>query len=273
MALRDSLAPAWVVAIPGSTVTVSTGFLRQGLSDYLRATVSNKPHLLRQLRARLAAMKAEASASLEPSSADAAMRNRLDRILAAREFGGLQRPNVFEIWKQQILAWLRRLLKKIGLLPEAGEAGLIFVWLMIAASASLLAIWLFRLAKRDRLENLFGGAGSPRRARKNWADWIAEARAQAAADNWRGAIRFGYWAALSYLEAMGVCAPDQARTPRDWLNAVPTGSPRRPAFAALTRRFEAVWYGNRAAGAPEFGEMLAQLEELGCLVSPTATSS
>ncbi len=273
VAFRDSLPPAWVVVVPAAKATVSTEFLRAGLTDYLRATASHKTGLLRQLRDRLTAMEEEAAGFQQPSPADAAMRSRLDRILAAREFRGLQGPSALEILKQQIGAWLRRLLEKIGPVPHAGEAGLIFVWLMIAASACVLAIWLFRLAKRDRLESLFGAPGSPQRAAKSWADWMAEARAQAARDNWREAIRFGYWAALSYLESIGLCAPDRARTPRDWLRALPSGSPRQPAFAALTRRFEAVWYGNRAAGAPEFDEMLAQLEELGCLANPTATSS
>jgi hypothetical protein len=274
--VRDSLPRTWMVDSRGAesesgraqgsapAITVSTGFLRDGLSDFLKAKPEQKPWVLEQLRTRLKAMEEEARNLPRSSAADAAMRRRLAQILATREFSAVRGPTLLEVWWDRTWEWLKRWLGKLGdKIPNIPMLGLILVWVVIGGTAMALAIWLYRLAVRGReIEPDDAGLGS--RPARSWAAWMAEARAQAARDNWREAIRFGYWAALSYLESAGVWIPDRARTPRDCLRALPGDSPHRPAFAALTRSFETTWYGNRAAGQPEFDEMLARLEQLGC---------
>jgi hypothetical protein len=43
-----------------------------------------------------------------------------------------------------------------------------------------------------------------------------------------------------------------------------TRRPEYPSMAALTRKFEIIWYGNRTANAEDFHETMSQLERLGC---------
>jgi hypothetical protein len=69
---------------------------------------------------------------------------------------------------------------------------------------------------------------------------------------------------VSRLESDGVWRPDKARTPREYLNAIPAVSENKPPFAALTRTFEAAWYGGRPASAGDFERFMTELERLGC---------
>ena len=99
---------------------------------------------------------------------------------------------------------------------------------------------------------------------RSWRAWLAEARLMAQQQEWRNAIHLAYWAGISFLESGGAWKPNRARTPREYLRLLGTRKPEYPSLAALTRKFELVWYGDRAAGALDFQETLGQLEKLGC---------
>jgi hypothetical protein len=66
------------------------------------------------------------------------------------------------------------------------------------------------------------------------------------------------------LESEGVWRPDKARTPREYLNAIPAVSENKPSFAAVTKTFESAWYGGRPVSASDFERFMAELERLGC---------
>jgi hypothetical protein len=102
------------------------------------------------------------------------------------------------------------------------------------------------------------------RSSRSWQEWLSQSREQAAQGQWRDAIHFGFWAAVSRLEAEGVWPPDKARTPREYLSAIPSSSLSKEPFSAITRRFEASWYGNRTATEADFTEFTLHLEKLGC---------
>jgi hypothetical protein len=90
--------------------------------------------------------------------------------------------------------------------------------------------------------------------------WLEDARKAAAASQWREAIHFVYWAAISRLEARRLWPADRARTPREYLALVAAADPRRAGLAALTGSFERVWYGGRAADESDYrnAEQLAR---------------
>ena len=99
---------------------------------------------------------------------------------------------------------------------------------------------------------------------RSWRSWLAEAREAADRQNWRNAIHLAYWAGISFLESGGAWKPNRARTPREYLRLLSSRNPKHPALSALTRKFELVWYGDRAAVETDFQETLGQLERLGC---------
>ena len=74
----------------------------------------------------------------------------------------------------------------------------------------------------------------------------------AARGDWREAIHFLYWAAISRLEARRMWPTDRARTPREYLALVAADDARKPGLGALTREFELTWYGGRPAGESEY---------------------
>ena len=82
--------------------------------------------------------------------------------------------------------------------------------------------------------------------------WLEDARRAAASGQWREAIHFLYWAAISRLESKRLWPADRARTPREYLALVAPEDPRRPGLATLTGSFERVWYGGRAAAESDY---------------------
>jgi len=108
------------------------------------------------------------------------------------------------------------------------------------------------------------GDGPERAGLEKLVAQLAEAREKATLGQWREAIHLGFWAAVSRLESDGVWRPDKARTPREYLNAIPTANESRTPFAAVTKTFEAAWYGGRPASAGEFEGFMSELEKLGC---------
>ena len=262
--IRASLPESWdVSASDGSSFEVNTEFLTTALTDFQKSTPEKKKTLLQHLQTRLEGMQA---ASVEYESArtvDQPMRDRLDQILAAREFNAVQGPTAWEIFWEKVGLWITKWLSKINPhLPDAEGLGTIFVWIVITAVICVLAIYLYRVYRRQpptiQREILPFVPSS-----KSWRVWLAEARAESAAGRWRDAIHLSYWAGVSYLEALGSWKPDRARTPREYIRAIGQ-SPHKPVFVSLTRRFENVWYGGRDAGNSDFEAAVSELEELGC---------
>jgi hypothetical protein len=99
---------------------------------------------------------------------------------------------------------------------------------------------------------------------KEWAIWLAEARAAAAKREWREAIHLAYWAGISFLERQGTWKPDRARTPREYLRLLASGSEHRETLSTLTRIFELAWYAKKDADERTFSLTLQALEKLGC---------
>jgi hypothetical protein len=264
VALRDSLPAVLTVQTTRGDMPVDLSFLGDALNRYLTATAEAKPHILANAGSRLKTMRTEAELYEQPGRADDAARKRLDKILNAREFDRVRGPGALELLKQRILAWIGKFFRKISpKVPDIQDLGQVFVWGMIALAAGIAGVWLYRVSQQN--------AGFGKReiipflpSARNWREWLADARARAAQGEWRDAVHLGFWAAVSRLESEGVWPPDKTRTPREYLNAIPGSSSSKEPFAAMTRKFEASWYGSRPTTQADFAQFAAHLESLGC---------
>jgi hypothetical protein len=261
---RDSLPEAIMVHTGRGDMSVDVTFLRDDLNRFLTATAEVKPNILANAGLRLKAMRAEAELYEQPSRADDGTRKRLDEILNGREFDQVHGPTALDLLKERVSAWFGKFFKKIDpKLPDLEDVGQWFVWGMIALAAGIAGVWLYRVSQQN-----FGTGGreiipfTP--SSRNWQEWLAGARARAAKGEWRDAIHYGFWAAVSRLESDGVWPPDKTRTPREYLNAIPGSNLSKEPFAAVTRKFEASWYGSRPTTESDFAQFAAHLERLGC---------
>jgi hypothetical protein len=262
--LRQSLPKSWTVKDGDREVSVSTEFLGGALTDFQKSPPKRKRVLLEELRSRMDTMVEQGAAFAQPDRADAAMRTRLQQILSAREFRFVRPPSAWEIWRDKVLAWLDHwITRAFRRIPEAPGLGRVLVWVVIALAACVLAVWLYRLSRQQavqRTREILPFAASS----KSWRAWLCEADDAAGSGDWRNAVHLAYWAAVSYLETGGAWRPDRARTPREYLRVLAPAHPGKEVFTTMTRRFEGVWYGARAAGPVEFQATRSELEALGC---------
>ncbi len=245
-------------------VAVNYRDLKNDLAAFSRADAHKRPAMLAQMQDYLRALGAEAEAYEQGIDADVA-RRRLADILSRREFHHTQGPSARDILLAKILAWLSRLLSRLSLSGASRfDVFQILVYLLIVAALVLLVVWTLRRLRRPREEpaprEIIPFAPSAR----SWRVWLAEARSLAQLQDWRNAIHLAYWAGISFLEESGAWRPDRARTPREYLRLVSSRTAHHPPLAALTRKFEVVWYGHRDAAESDFRETLGQLEKLGC---------
>jgi hypothetical protein len=252
------------VQTQSGSISVPLEFLHKELEKYLKAAPAFKPTIISQLADRIKAMRTEADTFEQARAGDSAARDRLNQILSAREFGRVRGPTELELIEQRVNAWLQEKLDKLfPTAPDLDQLGQIFVWIVIAIVTAILAVWLYRQSRErllDRPRDIMPFVPSAR----SWRSWLSEAREKAALGEWRDAIHLGFWAAVSRLESDGVWRPDKARTPREYLNAIPAVSETKPPFAAVTKTFETAWYGGRPASASDFERFMTELEKLGC---------
>jgi uncharacterized protein DUF4129 len=262
--LRASIQDVLRVQTPRGEIKVQTTFLKDGLERFLKAGPSAKPKILASLTERLRSLRSESVLYQQPGRADDATRGRLNQILSASEFSKVRGPTELEILEQRISAWIGQLLRKISpKVPDVNNAGQWFVWCMIALASSVFAVWLYRVSRERMVETrreILHFIPSDR----DWRQWLFDARQSAARGEWRDAIHFGFWAAVSRLESQGIWRPDKTRTPREYLSVIPATSPAKTSFAAITRKFEASWYGSRPTTDADFQQFTAELERLGC---------
>jgi hypothetical protein len=261
---HDISSSSFQVHTQAGDITISVEFLHKELERYLEAPPGLKSTILSQLADRIKAMQDEAGSFAGAREGDMATRERLNQILSAPEFARVRGPTELELLQERIGAWLQQKLGKLFPTPrDLDQWGQIFVWIVIAIVSSVLGVWLYRQSRErlmDRPREVMPFVPSAR----GWRSWLIEAREKAAVGEWREAIRLGFWAAVSRLESEGVWRPDKARTPREYLNAIPAENATKHPFAAVTATFEAAWYGGRPASANDFERFMTEIEKLGC---------
>jgi Domain of unknown function (DUF4129) len=258
--LLAGLPPEWTIVAANRSVVIASETLRRDLESFeLHQTPAAKRGLLERLR-----LAREGAAAFQPSPADAAeIRTRLETILAGPEFRAIHGPTWLDRLQQGVLRFFERFIHlHASSFPALAN---VLIYGLVGLAAALVIVWMYRTMERRVPENVdLGFSGIEGRERKRWNGWLADARAEADGGHWRDAIRLAYWCGIAFLEAKGTWRPDNSRTPREYLRALPASSEYTPPLQALTRLLEHVWYGRAPADASAFDEALAHLDRLGC---------
>ena len=229
--------------------------------------------LLKSAEARLAADLAQASSATSPAADYAHQREAMKQVLAGRDFRNLDQPTVKNTLLEKLGNWLNKLFESAAnLSAHAAWVGRVIVWGFILAVCVALVWGLLQLERRWRYRPLSESTGPAAGAAsaREWQLWMEDARKAAAAGQWREAIHFLYWAAISRLESKRLWPADRARTPREYLALVAPEDPRRAGLSTLTRSFERTWYGGRPAEERDY----RRAEELASsLISGSASAA
>lgn len=263
--LHATLPPSWTVTSGSARYTLDMAWLSAGLAG-IEQNASAQSDVLAQTRERLDVYLQEARSLERPASASensAQARGRLDKILSAKEFRGQNGPSWTDVALQRVRDWINRQLERIFGPLRARQIGNIVAWSLVSLVGLLLMFWTLRLLLRpgERADMDLRGATPIGR---DWRKWLREAREAAKRGDYRAAIHAAYWAAIVRMEEMKTLPEDRSRTPRESLKLIDRGSPVYAPLLQLTRRFELVWYGYRAATPADWDDAAHQLETLGC---------
>lgn len=182
-------------------------------------------------------------------------RAALRQVLAASQFSHLNRRTLRDELLERVESWLNRLFSGLGNKhAHSPWIGRVIFWGFILLVCIGLAWSLMQLERRWRLrlvpDSLAPAPGAA--SARDWQLWLDDARRCAASGQWREAIHFVYWSAISRLESRRLWPADRARTPREYLALVRADDPRRTGLARLTRSFERTWYGGRPAAEADY---------------------
>jgi hypothetical protein len=217
----------------------------------------------RRLLNHLRTLRSEAARFEEPTAESSAQRALLTGILDGKEFRDIHGPTWVDRLRQRAFALLARSLGRLFQGSAIPTISRVLVYALMAVAVCALALATYRFIHRKAAARTILPS-PPVASPKGWSLWLADAHAAAARGSWRDAIHFTYWCAVAFLEAKGAWRPDRARTPREYLRLLPSSSDDGATLAALTRRFELVWYGTGDADAQAFAESIAQLKKMGC---------
>ena len=251
-----------VVAAGTGTYSLNYDWLRHDLKDFEQANAKRQATIIDNIKQHFHVLEDQCAAFENSRPGSGEDRQRLQEILARREFHRVHGPTAGEIFLQKILRWIDRLLNptsKNGVSPIK-----VAIYVIVAVAVIMLVIWTKRRFDFSRQpappREIVPFAPSAR----GWRAWLADARQYAQQQDWRNSVHFAYWAAVSFLEEHGAWKPDRARTPREYLGFLTPMNSAYPTLEALTRRFEVIWYGHQDAHEKDFQDALGQLEKLGC---------
>ena len=255
-----NLPSSWKVHFDRGEFDISTEALRRDVRRYEEDSSADKALAIRKgiqdLRDHLN--------QYEKAPADViGERSYLNSILARPEFSQVRGPGWTDRLKAALLNFVLRALGRLFRAVAIPTVGKVFVYGLIVLAVLALGYLIYRNLVWGTDFEKVTPADLPVSA-KEWAVWLAEARACAAKGDWRSAIHLAYWAGISFLERQGAWKPDRARTPREYLRLLSKASEHRETLAALTQIFELAWYAKRDATELTFSQTLDALEKLGC---------
>jgi hypothetical protein len=257
--LRD-LPQSWHVRSDQREFDVSTEGLKRDVRRYDKE--SNAANAT-AIRIRLESLRADLDGFEKPPADFSRNRSELRSILSRPEFHAVRGPTWLDRLKQRLLTFFLHILEGIFRTLAIPEISKYFVYGLMAVAVLALAYFAYRNIWLGSKVQSIVPQDLPVSA-KEWALWLAEARAAAAKGEWRDAIHLAYWAGISFLERQGHWKPDRARTPREYLRLLSGASEHRDTLTSLTRIFELAWYAKRGADEKAFSQTLDALEKLGC---------
>lgn len=238
-------------------------WLRGALLEAQKAKDADRQQLMHKATARLDSDVAEASGPSKPPPDQAAAHAQADVILSRGEFRMVTQDNALARQWALIIAMIDEGLTRLfSQVPHAPWAVPLVEWGILFLAAVGLLFWAWQTTRQQRLAVAVPNDARQAQWQKESDDWAARAQQQAAAANWREAVHCLYWSAIVMLEGKRLWRANRARTPREYLPLLEAGSARQTALARLTRIFERIWYGLRAADRADFERAQALLEEL-----------
>ncbi|HEY3705516.1 MAG TPA: DUF4129 domain-containing protein [Terracidiphilus sp.] len=211
--------------------------------------------LLNDARARLTQDIAQVDEGAGGQPSHAGERAALEQVLAGREFRNLKKPEQGPSALEKFGDWLNKFFEWLGgKRVRAAWVGRALIWGFLLLVGVGLAWALLQMERRWRVRLVpeSDGPAPTAASARDWQLWLKDAREAAARGEWREAIHFLYWAAISRLESKKLWPADRARTPREYLALVAGDDARKPGLSALTREFEWTWYGGREAGERDY---------------------
>ena len=265
--LRASLPARWVVNSQGQQFSVSTDWLRDEIGQ-VENQPSLKHYLLRQAEQRLQLMADSArELAMQSSAGDPdAIHLQLGKILNSREFRDTapRSPTALDRLRARIRRWFDRLLERVfGQVHLGSTSRSLIAWAVITLVALLLMYGAVRytLGGSDSTGIDYSRVAVPGLA---WHQWLGRAREAAERGDYRLAIHAAYWTGVTRLEETKLVPQDESQTPREILRLLRREQGEYTPLARLTKNFELVWYGRRAATAAEWQDALQQLDKIGC---------
>jgi Domain of unknown function (DUF4129) len=250
--------------VEGGGFQTRWSWLREALSGAHNPAQPGREKLLQEAAARLnedAALAEEAA----PQAADTFQRARkkTDEVLLRPEF----RTVAEESYIERVIATFWQWMDKVfGSVSRFGRRSPWLVplmeWSSITLAAAGLLAWVWRTMRRQRLAVRIESSVSAVVWQKESDDWAELARAEAARQDWRGAVHCLYWATIVMMEGRKLWRQNWARTPREYVLLLEPGSRMQQALWRLTQLFERIWYGLRPAAESDYASALVLFEEL-----------
>jgi hypothetical protein len=224
-------------------------------NDGARPPQPKTTQLLLDAETRLAKDLADADRPAAVPPPHEAEKAAMKQVLAGRDFKNLEAESAQESALEKFANWVNKLFESASkLTAKSAWLGRVIVWGFILAVCVGLLWGLIQFERRWRVR-LVPDSDHPAptaASARDWQLWLDDARRAAAAGEWREAIHFVYWAAISRLESKRLWPADRARTPREYLALVAPDDARKAPLGALTRSFEHTWYGGRPCGEQEY---------------------
>lgn len=248
--------------------------------------------------------RASQGAPAATSGGTLAEREKLDEILARREFSAARRASgidvqVPELEAPSFLRWLGKTLRdtlkrwfdwwddlfRRNRPPELPEGGSLvsagsgpLTWVLVALASALLLLALYRAWRRRRPVELAvgtavapGSSALPDALSQSADAWASFADKFARDGQWRLALRALYLELLVTLHERGAIRYERQRTNGDYLASL-RGTPAGAPFARLTAAFDLAWYGNKPFESEAYESALGLVREVDQATAPRAAA-
>ncbi len=245
------------------TFQVRWQWLRKVLDDSRNPALPDRAARLDEAMVRLDEelnpTSVEAQSNAEFNSAKLAAAS----ILARSEFRVVGNESWLDRWTARFWVWVFRLFTAASTLGHrAPWLSRVLEWSFVGLAAAIALFWVLRTMQRDRMAISLSSAIPAANWQKESDDWAELARVEAEQGNWRDAIHCLYWASIVVLESRRLWRRDAARTPREYVELLERNSPQQHTLRSITRIFERIWYGIRAAAQEDYLQAQAHFEEL-----------